>query len=333
MKDQESQFKEQAKLLAKIEIENDELKNDIRQMEFMVEDSEQKLDSQLEINELLNTEQDEMRQHLEEQIERLRQQLSDNQAELMVKEKEIKKIKFNQLIIDTQATFQNISAQANKNLNHTVRHNTEFRKGPNKNKQGFFDIDNKSDGAQNQDQKQAVSPAPQAANENENQAPEKAPGTSQQEDQEAVEVTDNNRKPRPSKTSLQSGEFENTSEKSAGSQSNNQQINDGVISQSALNNRSGSNNQDASIRPLQAAPAPIGGAQQHFDFNLEELGEEIDAVNDIEIENLDEILECGDDLMDIEQTAFMGSSKIMLKMIDNMLSTIDSRIEAVQVMN
>ena len=44
----------------------------------MVEDSEQKLDSQLEINELLNTEQDEMRQHLEEQIERLRQQLSDN---------------------------------------------------------------------------------------------------------------------------------------------------------------------------------------------------------------------------------------------------------------
>jgi len=66
---------------------------------------------------------------------------------------------------------------------------------------------------------------------------------------------------------------------------------------------------------------------------LEELGEEIDGVNDLEIENLDEILECGDDLMDIEQTAFMGSSKIMLKMIDNMLSTIDSRIEAVQVMN
>lgn len=69
--------------------------------------------------------------------------------------------------------------------------------------------------------------------------------------------------------------------------------------------------------------------QQTFDFNLEELGEEIDGVNDLEIENLDEILECGDDLMDIEQTAFMGSSKIMLKMIDNMLSTIDSRIEAV----
>ena len=42
--------------MARIEIENDELKNDIRQMGFMVEDLEQKLDSQLEINELLNTE-------------------------------------------------------------------------------------------------------------------------------------------------------------------------------------------------------------------------------------------------------------------------------------
>lgn len=44
---------------------------------------------------------------------------------------------------------------------------------------------------------------------------------------------------------------------------------------------------------------------------------------------MDEILECGDDLIDIEQTAFMGSSKIMLKMIDNMLLTIDRRIEMV----
>ena len=41
--------------MAKIEMENDELKNDIRQLSSMVEDLEQKLDSQLEINELLNT--------------------------------------------------------------------------------------------------------------------------------------------------------------------------------------------------------------------------------------------------------------------------------------
>lgn len=42
-------------------------------MGYMVEDLEQKLDSQLEINELLTTEQEEMKMHLEEQNERLRQ--------------------------------------------------------------------------------------------------------------------------------------------------------------------------------------------------------------------------------------------------------------------
>jgi len=47
------------------------------------------------------------------------------------------------------------------------------------------------------------------------------------------------------------------------------------------------------------------------------------------MENLDEILECGDDLMEIEQTAFMGSSKIMLQMIDNMLLSIDDKIEVI----
>lgn len=56
----------------------------------------------------------------------------------------------------------------------------------------------------------------------------------------------------------------------------------------------------------------------------------VPGMNDFEMDNLDEILECGDDLMDIEQTAFMGSSKIMLKMIDNMLLTIDQRIDNVQ---
>lgn len=64
-------------------------------MGFMVEDLEQKLDSQLEMNELLTTEQEEMKQHLEEQIERIRQQLEDNQAELMVKERDLKKLRFN----------------------------------------------------------------------------------------------------------------------------------------------------------------------------------------------------------------------------------------------
>ena len=54
------------------------------------------------------------------------------------------------------------------------------------------------------------------------------------------------------------------------------------------------------------------------------------GIEDINLDNMDEILECGDDLMDIEQTAFMGSSKIMLKMIDNMLLSIDQRIDMVQ---
>ena len=48
----------------------------------------------------------------------------------------------------------------------------------------------------------------------------------------------------------------------------------------------------------------------------------------------DDILDnSGDDLMDIEQTAFMGSSKVMLNMIDTMLKTIDSRIEGVMIHN
>ena len=49
-------------------------------------------------------------------------------------------------------------------------------------------------------------------------------------------------------------------------------------------------------------------------------------MQNIDIENLDEILDCRDDLMEIEQTAFMDSSKIMLQMIDNMVNSIDLRI-------
>jgi len=126
MEKQEDGFKEQQRQLAKVEIENDELKNDIRSMGFMVEDLEQKLDSQLEINELLTTEQEEMKQHLEEQNERLRQQLEEQAVELMVKEKELKKIKFNQLLIDTQATFMQESVM--KGMNPAVRHSTTVQR-------------------------------------------------------------------------------------------------------------------------------------------------------------------------------------------------------------
>lgn len=61
MEEQEKQFKENQRNLAKTEIENDELKNDLRQMGFMVEDLEQKLDSQLEINELLTTDKEDIK--------------------------------------------------------------------------------------------------------------------------------------------------------------------------------------------------------------------------------------------------------------------------------
>jgi len=45
MKEQEEKFKETQMQLAKMEIENDEYRNDIRNMGYMIEDYEQKLDS------------------------------------------------------------------------------------------------------------------------------------------------------------------------------------------------------------------------------------------------------------------------------------------------
>jgi hypothetical protein len=56
-----------------------------------------------------------MKDHLEEENERLRQQLEEQAVELLVKEKELKKIKFNQLLIDTQSTFMQDSSHKAKN--------------------------------------------------------------------------------------------------------------------------------------------------------------------------------------------------------------------------
>lgn len=52
---------------------------------------------------------------MEEENERLRQQLEEQAVELLVKEKELKKIKFNQLLIDTQSTFMQDSSHKAKN--------------------------------------------------------------------------------------------------------------------------------------------------------------------------------------------------------------------------
>ena len=46
--------------------------------------------------------------------------------------------------------------------------------------------------------------------------------------------------------------------------------------------------------------------------------------------NIDELLEQGDDFLDFDTNPFMNNSKLMLKMIDNMIVSIDERIEHVQ---
>jgi hypothetical protein len=49
--------------------------------------------------------------------------------------------------------------------------------------------------------------------------------------------------------------------------------------------------------------------------------------NPADLDEIEELLECGDDLLDIEQSAFLNSSKTMLSMIDSMLLAIDQRME------
>ena len=88
-------MKDQTRAVAKLEMENDELKFDVRQMGFMVEGLEEKLNSELEINELLKQDNMDKETDFESQIDRLRQQLESAQTEVQEKDKEIKKIKFN----------------------------------------------------------------------------------------------------------------------------------------------------------------------------------------------------------------------------------------------
>ena len=54
--------------------------------------------------------------------------------------------------------------------------------------------------------------------------------------------------------------------------------------------------------------------QHPNDFNVY-----IDPNLDFPRDEIDEILDCGDDLAAMEQTAFMSSSKTMLSMIDSMI--------------
>ena len=77
--------------VVQLEIENEELTNEARRRGYMIQDLELKFDTQLEEIELLQNE-------LEEQIERLKQQLSELTADLNVKDKELRKIRYKQLL-------------------------------------------------------------------------------------------------------------------------------------------------------------------------------------------------------------------------------------------
>lgn len=66
-----------------------------------------------------------MKRHNEEQTERLRSQLEEANNELLAKDKELKKLKLQELMKDTQQSFANLNTN---NLNHTVRHATTYVK-------------------------------------------------------------------------------------------------------------------------------------------------------------------------------------------------------------
>lgn len=66
--------------------------------ESIIADLEQKLDTSLEEIALLQSELEELKMHSQEQLERLKQQLEETNTELQVKERELKKIKFQQLL-------------------------------------------------------------------------------------------------------------------------------------------------------------------------------------------------------------------------------------------
>jgi FtsZ-binding cell division protein ZapB len=68
---------------------------------------EQKLDTSLEEIALLQSELDELKTHSQEQIERLKQQLEETTTELQVKERDLKKLKFQLMLTETtQAPMQ-----------------------------------------------------------------------------------------------------------------------------------------------------------------------------------------------------------------------------------
>ena len=80
--------------VVQLEIENEELQNEARRRGYIIHDLELKFDTQLEEIELLQNELEEQKSHNEEQIERLKQQLNELTADLNVKDRELRKIKY-----------------------------------------------------------------------------------------------------------------------------------------------------------------------------------------------------------------------------------------------
>ena len=81
-----------------LELENEDFEKQLRVSESIIVDLEQKLDTSLEELALLQSELEEIKTHSQEQVERLKQQVEETNLELQIKEREMKKIKFMQLI-------------------------------------------------------------------------------------------------------------------------------------------------------------------------------------------------------------------------------------------
>lgn len=374
---------------------------------------------------------------MEEQNERLRQQLEEQAVELMVKEKELKKIKFNQLLIDTQATFMQEGmkgAPPGRHSNTVVQPRASdggLEKGDenaageqeqvSRNSQTKPDASaqaaegavakaeavpseaNKAqDASSSQKPKQidggsdvksmegSAPPQPQSAGANNaRQDGENEPGVQNPNDSQPPLIA---QQPSAGKDSGKGDQAENEGEQNGAKNSPGPsaagppepveaslsdkagrsvqespergpiQVEDVVVEDvaddgpSAEKLRAGKVSNAARLAGDQAyasfagnaaigaGGADLAGADKllglgdldpaEFLKNLQLDGEHDESaaaalgLGDIQI---DELLDCGDDLMDIEQTAFIGSSKVMLKMLDNMIQTIDARVESVKM--
>eukprot|EP00347_Sterkiella_histriomuscorum_P023069 403336069 len=113
--------------LRNLEIDNEQYERQLRISEQIIQDLEQKLDSSLEELALLQSELEEYKLHSQEQLERLKQQLEETNTELQVKERELKKIKIQQLMFEanTMQSQQHSGVQQNQQQQNTSFNNSK----------------------------------------------------------------------------------------------------------------------------------------------------------------------------------------------------------------